>query len=288
MDNRTGVRQTRTIPRGPAARAAAARRALGIGEDAFKHTIGAVPAPFVHAALGFAACAVATVLRPQAAGLAGSVVGAAVIAVAVGLAIILFDRKLVLPVRPPLEVVALPMAAVVSYVTLLGESNGALLRGVGAVLAGTAIAVVPQLAARSEQVLRGRWWFEALRDALAIAVLVPALLAGASTDQSLWLRALITAAVSLPVALETIRIEVSSRRRTAGFGALFVAGGTILAAIYPSGAGSEIHTGLTLLTWYGLRGLAVSYLAGRRGMTMVLEYIGVVCAAAIVLSVVQG
>jgi hypothetical protein len=274
VDNRTGIRQTRTMRRGPAARAAAARRALGISDETLFQAVSELPAPFVHAALGFAACALATLLRPQSAGPTLSFFGTAALGLGVGLVIVVYDRLVIGPQGPQVEAVAIPVAAVISYVALLGEVSTLALRGVGA--------------ARSKPGAQSNAWVVGLRDAMSILVLLPAVGLGVDVSQPVLVRLAALSSVAALVAIEGLRTESGSRRRINVLCGVLI--GCLTAGLgYIAGEQSQ-NTGaaLVLLAWYGQRGFFASLFAGRRGVTMVLEYLAVVCVAALLVAALRG
>jgi hypothetical protein len=274
--------------RGPAARAAAARRALGISDETLFHAVSDLPAPIVHAALGFAACALATLLRPQSAGPTLSFFGTAVLGLGVGAAIVIYDRLVIGPSGPQVEAVAIPVAAVISYVALLGEVQAFALRGLSAVLAASAIAIIPQIEARSKPDAQRSWWVGAVRDVMSIMVLLPAVALGVAADQPTVVRLAALSSVGALVAVESLRTEGGGRRRAnVVYGVLI---GCLTAGLgYIVGAqNQDTSAALVLLAWYGQRGFFASLFAGRRGVTLVLEYLAVVCVASVLVAVLRG
>jgi len=274
--------------RGPAARAAAARRALGISDETLFAAVSELPAPFVHAALGFAACALATLLRPQSAGPALSFFGTAALGLGVGVVIVVYDRLVIGPSGPQVEAVAIPVAAVISYVALLGEVSTLALRGLGAVIAAGAIAIIPQIEARSKPGAHSNAWVVTLRDALSILVLLPAVGLGVAVDQPVPVRLAALSSVAALVAIEGLRMEGGGMRRINVLCGILI--GCLTAGLGYVASGQAQNTGaaLVLIAWYGQRGFFASLFAGRRGVTMVLEYLAVVCVAALLVAALRG
>jgi Protein of unknown function (DUF5656) len=276
------------MKRGPAARAAAARRALGISDETLLHAVSDLPAPIVHAALGFAACALATLLRPQSAGPALSFFGTAALGLGVGAVIVIYDRLVVGPRGPQVEAVAIPVAAVISYVALLGEVQSFAVRALSALLAASAIAVIPQIEARSKSDVQGRWWVGAVRDVMSIVVLLPAVGMGVAVDQPIAVRLAALASVSALVAVEGLRTEGGGRRRVNVVCGVLIGCLTAGLGYISGGQNQNAAAAFVLLAWYGQRGFFASLFAGRRGVTLVLEYLLVVCAAAVMVAVLRG
>jgi Protein of unknown function (DUF5656) len=274
--------------RGPAARAAAARRALGISDELLLHAVSDLPAPIVHAALAFAACALATLLRPQSAGGTLSFFGTAALGLGVGVVIVVYDRLVIGPRGPQVEAVAIPVAAVISYVALLGEVSTFAVRGLAALLAAGAIAVIPQIEARSKPGAHSREWVTAMRDAISIMVLLPAVGLGVAVDQPVPVRLAALSSVAALVAIEGLRTEGGGRRRINVLCGILI--GCLTAGLgYVAGEqGQNTSAALVLIAWYGQRGFFASLFAGRRGVTLVLEYLAVVCVAAILVAALHG
>jgi hypothetical protein len=261
---------------------------LGINDETLFQAVSELPAPFVHAALGFAACALATLLRPQSAGPTLSFFGTAALGLGVGLVIVVYDRLVIGPQGPQVEAVAIPVAAVISYVALLGEVSTLALRGVGAVLAASAIAIIPQIEARSKPGAQSNAWVVGLRDVMSILVLLPAVGLGVDVNQPVSVRLAALSSVAALVAIEGLRTESGGRRRINVLCGILI--GCLTAGLgYIAGEQAQ-NTGaaLVLLAWYGQRGFFASLFAGRRGVTMVLEYLAVVCVAAVLVAALRG
>jgi hypothetical protein len=274
--------------RGPAARAAAARRALGISDETLFQAVSELPAPFVHAALGFAACALATLLRPQSAGPTLSFFGTAALGLGVGVVIVVYDRLVIGPHGPQVEAVAIPIAAVISYVALLGEVSSLALRALAAVLAASAIAIIPQIEARSKPGAKSNGWVVGIRDAMSILVLLPAVGLGVAADQPVAVRLAALSSVAALVAIEGLRTEGGGRRRINVLCGILI--GCLTAGLGYIASNQAQNTGaaLVLIAWYGQRGFFASLFAGRRGVTLVLEYLAVVCGAALLVAALRG
>lgn len=279
VDNRTGFRRLR----GHAARAAQAREALGIAVDA--PAVADLPLPLVHGALGLAVCAICLVVRPQTFGLTASVICVGALAAGTAAALTLYDRMIHQPGRrPAAETVAVPAASIIAFAIVLQATVSWPLRIAAAVTAVGAVAAVPYLGglrASSRETGRGQF----ARDVLGLIVILPALIAGASLDLPAWTRIVILMVMASLVTLDALHVEDVERPR-ALLAALVVAGAVTAAALATGNGSPGWRSGLLLVVWYGLRGVAVSLAIGRRGVVLVLEYLAVAVMALTVLAVV--
>ncbi|MGD0833154.1 MAG: hypothetical protein ABSA40_01850 [Candidatus Dormibacteria bacterium] len=274
MDKRTGLRG-----RGHAYQADQARRALGISGDV-PH-LAAVPFPIVHAALGVAACAVAVALRPGMVGLEGSVIGVAALCVASGVALVVYDRLVYPPqARPPVEAVALPVAALCAFSLVLAANVQLGPRLLAAAVTVVVIGGLPHLGGLRATGHEG-WGTRLLRDAAGVAVLVPVLLAGASDGLPLLVRAAVVLVGVGLVTLDGLQTEALTRRRSVLLAAVVgLAVTAVLVAMDRLALGTGERAAVTLIAWYGVRGVASGTGGWRQHLRNVAEY-GVVVAIAL-------
>jgi hypothetical protein len=286
VDNRTSIR--RRSLRGPAAAAAQARMALGLSAVPERHLTGAdLPVPLMHGAAGVAVCALATLARPQALGIVFSAVVTALLCVLIGAGLTIYDRNVFAPsLRPSRASIALPMAAVIAYVVVLGATDLILLRLAAAGLATALIAAIPYIESAE---LTGRKWpiVRLVRDAASVMVLLPCIVAAVSEDEPLGTRVVVGLVATALVTLDGLRMENLPRQKFL-WGAAVTAVVTTAVALIPGGASSGLRAGLVLMVWYGVRGAALTFAAGRRGVTLILEYIAVVMVAGIAIFSVHG
>ena len=274
VDSRTGFR-----PRGHAFLAHEARKTLGIGGEI--HSLSEVPFPFVHTAFGAAVCAVAVLVRPEALGLRNSAIADAALAVFTALLLSGYDM-LVYPRerRPGFEALALPVAAVGAFATVLAGVTPLSVRAAAGVVAALVIGGAPQLAFRRKSAVEGANT-RLLRDIAGIAMLAPVMVAGTSGALAPVWRAALAGAITALVSFDALRTDGLPTRRVIP-AALFV-GGCLAgaAALLSPGAGHlGVRSAMLLVLWYGLRGVAGT-LAGRGGRRtlMVLEYAAFVALA---------
>ena len=275
VDNRTGFRH-----RGHAYLAEQARNALGITGEV--RTLADIPLPMVHTAFGLAVAAAEVLLRPEAVGLNRSLLSDAGLALLTGLVLVAYDLMIYPPgTRPGPVGIALPMAAVLSFGTLLAIALLPLpIRIASGVIAAIVIGGVPRLASRRALGREG-WVTRLLRDVAGIAVLAPVLLAGVSPTLPLQFRLGAVFAVVVLVSLDGLRTEhlpIGSTILCA-----LVVGVVVAAASYLAGANAA-HAGLRaailLLLWYGARGVAGAVAAASRSRELIAEY-AVFAAAAL-------
>lgn len=275
MDNRTGFRR-----RGPGYLADQARQALGLSPEA--NVLAEIPMPVVHTAFGLAVCAAAVLLRPEALGLATSALADGALALFTALVLLGYDVLVYPPdARPGLEGAALPVAAVLSFATVLAGVPQLLVRVAGGVLAALVIGGVPHLAGR-RAVGREGWVIRLMRDASGIAVLAPVLLAAVSPVLSPAPRIGLAGGVVALVSIDGLRTERVAALRSL-VAALVVALG-VAAGVAITGT-SAVHAGIRaaalMVVWYGLRGVAGALADPRRHAGLVVEYgVFVVAAAA--------
>jgi hypothetical protein len=268
---------TRAAVRGHAYYADQARRALGISVEP---RLAEVPFPIIHAALGVAACAVAVALRPGAVGLAGSVVGVTALCFVTGLVLAAYDR-FVYPAehRPAVEAIALPVAALGAFSLILAGTVDIRTRLVAAAVTVAVCGGLPHLGGLRASGREG-WGGRFLRDAAAIAVLVPVLLASASGNLPLGLRVAVALVGVGLVTLDGLRTEETRLRHTAALAALtaVVVTGAMVAvdrAVATPGAAAAV----TLVIWYGVRGMVASAVIPPRRLSSVAEHLAVVAIA---------
>ena len=263
--------------RGHAYYADQARRALGISAEP---RLADVPFPIIHAALGVAACAVAVALRPGAVGLIGSVVGIAALCLVTGLALAAYDR-FVYPAehRPAVEAIALPVAALGAFSLVLAGTVDIRTRLVAAAVTVSVCGGLPHLGGLRASGREG-WGGRFLRDAAAIAVLVPVLLASASENLPLGLRVVVALVGVGLVTLDGFQNEETRLRHTALLAALtaVVVTGAMVAvdrAVATPGAAAAV----TLVIWYGVRGMVAGAVIPPRRLSSVAEHLAVVAIA---------
>jgi hypothetical protein len=264
--------------RGHAFYADEARRALGIPTT--EPRLADVPFPIIHAALGVAACAVAVALRPGAVGLLGSVIGVASLCAVTGAALAIYDRA-VYPaqLRPTLESIALPVAARGAFSLVLAATVAIETRLVAAVVTVAVCGGLPHLAGLRASGREG-WGARFLRDAAAIAVLAPVFLAAASNALPPGLRIAVTAVGVILVTLDGLQSEEIPRRHAwalALLTALVVTGALVGVARALSTPG--VVAAVTLVIWYGTRGVAASTVYPPRRLSGALEHLAVVAIA---------
>jgi hypothetical protein len=235
----------------------------------------------VHTAIGLAVVATEVLLRPEAVGLGRSAAADAGLAVLTGVVLVAYDF-LIYPSdsRPGPVGTALPMAAVLSFATLLAIAVLPLpIRIAGGVIAAVEIGGVPRLAGRRALGKEG-WFTRLVRDASGIAVLAPVLLGGVSPTLPWRLRLAAVFAVVVLVSLDGLRTEHLSIRRTilsALVVAAIVAVATQVVGAYPTNAG--LRAAVLLVLWYGARGVAGALGAVVRSRELVGEYAIFVLAA---------
>ena len=127
-----------------------------------------------------------------------------------------------------------------------------------------------------------------IHDVAGIVVAVPYVFAGgAAASLALPARMLIVAAGCGLLGFDGLRVD-GVARRVAEFGGLFCGLGVAVAAGFApaltQGGGPGVRAGLLILVWYGLRGSVASLAAGRRGVVMMLEYLGFVMIALLALA----
>lgn len=264
--------------RGHAFYADEARRALGISTT--EPRLADVPFPIIHAALGVAACAVAVALRPGAVGLLGSVVGVAALCAVTGGALALYDRLVYpAPLRPTLEFIALPVAALGAFSLVLAATLAIETRLVAAVVTVAVCGGLPHLGGLRASGREG-WGARFLRDAAAIAVLAPVFLAAASTALPLGLRVAVTAVGVVLVTLDGLQSEAIPRGHAwalALLTAVVVTGalvGVVRALSTPG-----VVAAVTLVIWYGTRGVAASTVYPPRRLSGAVEHLAVAAIA---------
>jgi hypothetical protein len=278
VDNRTGFRR-----RGHAYHFEQARRALGAPSEI--HHLADVPFPIIHAALGVAACGVAVALRPGLVGLRAATIGISILCLTTGLILVLYDR-LVYPAgaRPTVEGAALPVAGLGAFSLVLA---GTVQIGPRLAAAAVTVAVIGGLPHLSGLRATGQegWGTRFLRDAAGIAVLVPVLLAGATSDLPITVRLGVVAVGVGLVTLDGLLTEAMRRRQSAALALLVgavVTGGVWLIDRVNLGTGAK--AAVALLLWYGLRGIAGNVLLRPRRLLAVVEYAVVVGIALAALS----
>ena len=276
MDNRTGFRH-----RGPAYLADQARQTLGVAIE--PRPLAEIPAPLVHTAFGAAVCAVAVLIRPETLGLRQSALASTGLALLTAGLLAGYDR-LVYPAasRPSVDSLALPVAAVAAFATVLAGVPQLGVRIAAGFVAALVIGGVPQLIGRQVAGYEG-WAHRLLRDVAGVAVLAPVLVAGASPVLPALPRFALVAAVALLVSFDTMRTELLGGIRAlpiAGVIGALVGGASYLAGTSTTNAG--IRAAVLLVLWYGLRGVGGALGAGdlRRSAIIVAEYAAFVVLAA--------
>jgi hypothetical protein len=274
VDNRTGFRR-----RGHGYLADQARSALGITGEV--RVLAEIPLPMVHTAFGVAVAAAEVLLRPEAIGLNRSALSYAALAIFTGLFLVAYDF-LIYPSgsRPGPVGIALPMAAVLSFGTLLAIAVLPLpIRIGGGIIAAVVIGGVPRLAGRRALGTEG-WFTRLIRDISGIAVLAPVLLGGVSPTLPLRLRLGAVFAVVVLVSLDGLRTEHLAIRWTILcallVGALVAAAA---AAVGASTASPGLRAALLLVLWYGGRGAAGAIGGPSRSRELLAEYAVFVIAA---------
>ncbi len=264
-------------PRGHAWHAEQARLALGLAAEP---KLAAIPYPVVHAALGVAGCAAAVALRPGAAGLRGTVIGVGALCAATALILAVYDR-LVYPaeLRPRLEEIALPVAALGAFSLVLAGTIDVTTRLVAAAVTISIWGGLPHL---GELRAAGRegWALRFLRDAASIAVLVPVLLASTSGALPLLLRAAVVLVGTGLVTVDGLRSEAMPRRHSyalAGVTGALVSGVMLVADAAHAAPG--VAAAVTLAVWYGVRGVVGSAVVPPRRVGTALEHLAVVVVA---------
>jgi len=279
VESRTGFRR-----RGHAYLAQQARAALGVSGEAQR--LAELPLPLVHTALGAAVCAVAVLIRPQILGFERSAIASGALALVTAVVLWGYDRAVYPPDRrPPLSSTALPVAAVVSFATVLAAAPPLSVRVVAGIAASVVIGAVPQLAGR-EATDRENWLLRLMRDAAGIAVLAPVLVAGMTSQLPQSAKAALVGGVAMLVSFDSLRSEPLPTP-VAALAAVSVA--APLAAITLAVRGSTAAIGgraaALLVLWYGFRGFAGSVaLKGPRRWLMVVEYTSFVLVAGAALS----
>ena len=269
VDSRTGFRR-----RGHAFLADEARRTLGITGEI--HSLAEVPIPLVHTAFGAAVCGVAVLLRPEALGLRNSAIADASLALLTAIVIFTYDR-LIYPAdrRPGLDAVALPVAAVGAFATVLAGVTPISVRAAAGVIAAVVIGGAPQLALRRAAETEGGRT-RLLRDIAGVAVLAPVMVAGTSSALDPQWRWGLVGVLTTLVSLDALRTDGVPGHR-ALFAALAV-GALQAGAAYLVGPGSVssqlgVRAAMLLVVWYGLRGVAGTLADGRgRRVLVVVEY----------------
>jgi hypothetical protein len=221
-------------------------------------------------------------LRPGAVGLRGTVIGVGTLCISTALMLTVYDR-LVYPaeLRPPLEEIALPVAALGAFALVLAGSIDITTRLVAAAVTIAIWGGLPQLG-ELRAAGRGGWALRSLRDAASIAVLVPVLLASTSEALPLTLRAAVVVVGTGLVTIDGLRSEAMPRRHAY---LLSVAAGVIVAGVMlladTAGASPGVAAAVTLAVWYGVRGVAGSVVIPPRRLGAALEHVVVVAVALI-------
>lgn len=240
-----------------------------------------IPLPMVHTAFGLAVAAAEVLLRPEAVGLYRSALADTGLAILTGLILVAYDF-LIYPSdsRPGPAGTALPMAAVLSFGTLLAIAVLPLpIRMTGGAIAAVVIGGVPRLAGRRALGKEG-WFTRLVRDASGIAVLAPVLLGGVSPTLPLRLRLAAVFAVVFLVSLDGLRTErlsIPSTILCALVVASVVIGGA--AVVGASNAHLGLRAAILLVLWYGARGVAGAVGGPRPHPGLVVEYAMFVIAA---------
>jgi hypothetical protein len=267
VDNRTGFRR-----RGHAYLAEQARSALGITGEV--HVLAEIPLPMVHTAFGIAVAAAEVLLRPEAVGLNRSALSDTGLALFTGLFLVAYDL-LIYPSnsRPGPVGIALPMAAVLSFGTLLAIAVLPLPIRIGSgVIAAVVIGGVPQLAGRRALGKEG-WFTRLIRDISGIAVLAPVLLGGVSPTLPIRFRLPAVFVVAVLVSLDGLRTEHLPILRTivsALVIGVLVAGASVLVGADSAHAG--LRAAILLVLWYGSRGVAGAIGVRSRSKEVITEY----------------
>ena len=249
-----------------------ARRALGVVREIRAVTVARVPAPVFHGAVGAGVAVAAVLVRPQATGLALSAVLDVVLAALTALAIIHYDLVLCPEeTRPGPDSFILPVAAVCSLAVSLAGSSDLRIGALAVLVATAVVAGSPHLAAMraaglETQRVRHR------REAAAVLVWVPAVLAGAAPGLSWWVRGVVVLLGTSAAAYDAVRADGVPWRRTV----VAAAAAGLITALTAAATGGLFGQAATatalLLLWYGLRGLLGGASAGRLGRGPLLEY----------------
>jgi hypothetical protein len=273
VHSRTGFR-----PRGHAFLADEARKALGITGEI--HSLSEVPFPLVHTAFGAAVCGAAVLLRPEALGLRNSAIADAALALFTALMLAAYDL-IVYPRerRPGLEGLALPVAAVGAFATVLAGVTPLTVRAAAGVVAALVIGGVPQLALRRKAAAEGGTT-RLLRDMAGIAVLAPVMVAGTSSALTPVWRFALVGALAAFVSFDALRTDGMAADRAVVAGLLVGAALAGAAALLAPGAGQlGVRAAILLLLWYGLRGVAGAFHGGASRSLVILEYAAFVALA---------
>ncbi|HYA01460.1 MAG TPA: hypothetical protein VEK76_14095 [Candidatus Binatia bacterium] len=265
--------------RGHAYHAEQARRALGVS---IEPRLAAVPFPVVHAALAVAACAAAVALRPGAVGLRGTVIGVCLLCAATAVILVTYDRLVYPPgVRPQIEAIALPLAALGAFSLVLAGTIDMTTRLVAAAVTVVTFGGLPHLGGLRATGREG-WAVRFLRDAAAIAVLVPVLLASTSVQLPLPLRsAVVLVGVGL-VTLDGLQSEAMRRRHSMALAAAVgVIVSLVMIGVNQVAASPGAAAAAVLMIWYGARGVAGCAVIPPRRWRAALEHAAVVGAALI-------
>lgn len=239
----------------------------------------------MHTAFGAAVCAVAVLVRPETLGLTRSAMASASLALLTGVLLagydwIAYPRSR----RPPIGGVALPVAAVGSFATVLAGVPELSVRITAGLVAALVIGGVPQLIGRATAAGQQGVVQRLLRDLAAAATLAPVLVAGASPVLPALARFALVAGVCVLVTFDSMRADriallvsllFAVSISVAVAGAAHLAGSSVTRAGYRAAA--------LLVLWYGLRGAAGALrTAGdfRRGAMTAAEYAAFVVLAA--------
>lgn len=243
-----------------------------------------IPPPVVHTAFGAAVCAVAVLVRPETLGLTRSAMASASLAVLTGLLLAGYDRVAYPRMRrPPMGSVAVPVAAVGSFATVLAGVPDLSVRIAAGIVAALVVGGVPQLVGRASAGRQGVLQ-RLLRDLAGAAVLAPVLVAGASPVLPTLARFALVAAVCLLVSYDSLRADGMGVAAALACGAaigVVVAGAAHLAGVSETRAG--YRAAALLVLWYGLRGASSAIRSGddiRHGVTVAAEYAAFVVLAA--------
>ena len=229
-----------------------------------------------------AACAAAVALRPGAVGLTGSVIGVSSLCLVTGAALAVYDWR-VYPAdqRPALEGIALPVAALGAFALVLAGTLDIRTRLVAAAITVAVCGGVPHLGGLRSTGREG-WGARFLRDAAAILVLVPVLLAAASQTLPLPLRAAVALVGVGLVTVDGLQSEKTPRHHKvllAVLTSLVVTGAMV--GIDQAVTTPGVVAGATLVVWYGTRGVAENAAFTPRRWWSALEYLGVLAIALI-------
>lgn len=248
-----------------------ARKTLGISGEI--HSLSEVPFPLVHTAFGAAVCGAAVLLRPEALGMRNSAIADAALALFTALMLAAYDL-IVYPRerRPGLEGLALPVAAVGAFATVLAGVTPLTVRAAAGVVAALVIGGAPQLALRRKAAAEGGTT-RLLRDMAGIALLAPVMVAGTSSALAPIWRFALVAAIAALISFDALRTDGMGAVR-AELAALMV--GVALAAaaalLSPNAGQLGVRAAILLLLWYGLRGVAGAFTGSGRRSLIILEY----------------